>query len=154
MKSVEQLYTYCVQTNLHTKNWCQMINQFAEEQMNKWSMETINYNNYYPVLVKLTWRLGIELMGILTNKCREQVNYRDVSKVADMICQDIGKKLTQTMRLRGDMNSVALFRVNHLDEGVMYFGPSDDAKHTLFLDGGMIMTEGYDAYMRSIGTSW
>lgn len=154
MKSRQELYIYCVQTNYHTKEWCQMMRQFAENEMNKWEKESSKFGNYYPVIVKLTWNPGIELMAILQNKCGEQVNYGDVLNVADTICQDIGKKLTQTMRLRGDMNSVALFRVNSFDEGVMYLGPSEDSNYTLFLDGGMIMTEGYDAYMRSRNGLW
>lgn len=154
MKSRQELYIYCVQKNDHTKEWCQKMKQFAEGHMNKWAMESVSFNNYYPVVVKLKWNPGVELMGILQKKCREQVDYRDVLAVADRICQDIGKKLTQTMKLRGDMNSVALFRVNSRDEGVIYFGPSNDPNYTFFLDDGMIMKDGYDAYMLQTGTFW
>lgn len=154
MKSKEELYVYCVQKNERTKAWCMGLRQFAMEQMNQWIAETDRFENYYPVVVKLNWQVGIELTSILELKCREQVDYREVLKVADRICQDIGHQLTDVFRLRGDLVSVAEFRVNRLDEAVMYFGPSEDDNYKLFSDNGIIMTEGYNAYMRSRGSIW
>ena len=119
--------------------------------MNQWKKETEQFDNYYPIVVKLDRYPAGDLMAILDSRCSEQVVYQDVLQVADRICQDIGKELTATMKLRGDMTSVAVFRVNSLDEGLIYLGPLDDANYSLFLDGGIMMTRGYNAYMRSRG---
>lgn len=154
MRYGQDLYTYCVEKNQRTREWCLMLRQFANEQMNNWERESVRYNNYYPVVVKLNWQVGIELMGILVNKCMEQVNYQDVLQVADWICQDIGKQLTNIMKLRGDLDSVARFRVNRWDEALMYLGPLDDPNYHLFSDHGILMTDGYNAYMRSRGNYW
>lgn len=149
MKTRQELYTYCVETNMHTKEWCLMLKKFAMNQMNNWEKETVKYNNYYPVVVKLTWQVGLELMDILKNKCYEEVDYRDVLQVADQICENIATDLTNILKLRGDMDSIVKFRVNMWDEGVIYFGPLRDVNYSLFLDGGLMMTEGYNAYIRN-----
>lgn len=154
MKSKQELYIYCVEKNQRTKEWCIGLRQFAIEKMNEWEKSSIRYNNYYPIVVKLNWKVGVELMDILVNKCYEQVIYQDVLQISDRICQDIGKYLTNTMKLRGDMDSVANFRVNYLDEAIMYLGPLDDPSYELFSDYGIMMTEGYNAYMHSIGSNW
>ncbi|MBD5503531.1 MAG: hypothetical protein HDR09_07245 [Lachnospiraceae bacterium] len=154
MKSKQELYTYCVKKNQRTKAWCINLRQFAIEKMNEWEKTSVRYNNYYPVVVKLNWQVGMELWGILVNECCEQVSYQDVLQISDRICQDIGKYLTNTMRLRGDMDSVAKFRVNHLDEALMYLGPLDDPNYELFSDDGIMMAEGYNAYLYSIGSNW
>lgn len=147
MKTQNELYTYCVDKNLRTKEWYYMLKRFALEKMNDWESEAVRYGNYYPVVVKFNWQVGIELMGILVNECNEQVIYQTVLQVADRICQRIGRELTESMRLRGDMDSVAIIRVNRWDEAVMYLGPLDDRNADLFSDHGIMMTDGYNAYM-------
>lgn len=150
MKSKQELYTYCVQTNQRTKEWYIELQQFAIKQMDEWERSSVRYNNYYPVVVKLNWQVGMDLMCILVNKCHEEVIYQDALQIADWICQDIGNHLTHTMRLRGDMDSVAKFRVNHLDEAIMYLGALEDPCYELFSDHGIMMTKGYNAINEQI----
>lgn len=154
MKTRQELYVYCVETNSKTKDWCSKLRQDAIKRMNEWEESSARYKNYYPVVVNFNRKLGLELTNILLHKCCEKVAYLDVLEISDWICQDIGEHLTETMKLRGDTDSVAMFRVNYLDEAVMYLGPLEDPNYELFSDDGIMMTEGHDAYLHSIGKNW
>lgn len=151
MKTKEQLYDYCTKMNQHTKNWCSELKIFATKKMKEWELETNRVDNVYPVNVRLNWQLGIELFAILENKCRETVNYKDVLWVADRVCQDIGKELTQILALHQKPFCVVKFRNNYKDEAVMYLGPDIEEFCQMFSDDGIFVTKGYDCFMRATG---
>ncbi|MCI9340058.1 MAG: hypothetical protein HFG94_05265 [Dorea sp.] len=148
MKIGNELYEYCVEQNMHTRNWRENVKNEAIEKMRIWEEEAMKYGSYNPFIVKFNWNIGIDLMTILETKCCESVRYEFVLPVADRICQEIGKELTYLLTIHGLRFCVAHFRVNRLDEALMYLGPNEENFISFFRDEGLLMQEGYNAYMR------
>lgn len=148
MKIGNELYEYCVEKNRHTMSWRESLKEFAIGQMSRWENEAQMYGVYNPFIVKCRWQIGIELMVILEEKCHESVRYEFVLPVADQICQEIGKELTNLLAIHGLPFCVVHFRVNRLDEGLMYLGPNEEGFVAFFRDEGLLMREGYNAYMQ------
>lgn len=146
MKKGEELYHYCVAMNYHTKEWCRKLKELARRKLTEWEKEAKMYNNYYPVTVTFNFNFGRDLWSTLYAKAKEDCDYRDVILVADRICKDLENEFNSLLQLHGNQMCKVKFRVNSRDEAIMYIGPNDPRFYGYFLDDGIFMTQGFDAY--------
>lgn len=144
MKSQQQLYHYCKETNNRTKNWIRAIENGRIADMETWQNSAASYGDgAYQVAKIERGYLGPadELWGILKQDCNEEVYIDDVRVVTDRIFRDMSSRLTA---LLGKPSHHVVMRVNSNGEGLFFIGPRSLPFDILFSDEGVFMTVGYD----------
>lgn len=140
MKTQEQLYRYCIQSNLHTRRWMQSLTDACCKEISIWknsaaSSSAISYSS------KKLETAADELYLILTEKCGEQTFILDVYAVADRILKDVAKNLS--LQLQSSCHRIVM-RVNSSGEGIFFIGPCSLPYDILFSNEGIFMRAGYD----------
>ncbi len=92
MKSQQQLYHYCTETNSRTKNWIRAIENGRIADMEVWRNSAASYGDGSYLVAKIErGYLGPadELWGILKRDCNEEAYIDDVRVVTDRIFRDM-----------------------------------------------------------------
>lgn len=145
MKTLEELYVYCVRTNIRTKNWIASMEMRARSALAEWPNSAEYYIESGYSLRKLNSHHTLgpagDLWRILVNECHEEARYVDVCLIADRILQDIGWKLSREVQRYSDY---IVYRVNNRGEVLLFIGPHFSFKDLLFSNDGIFMKAGYD----------